>query len=58
MLRINVVEHMAFGMKKALLKLIQYYHLYLVIHVIRQPHEMMGFEYHLHFLNHQMMLGL
>ena len=58
MLRINVVEHMAFGMKKPLLKSIQYYHFYLIIHVIGQPLEMMGFKYHLQFLNLWMMLGL
>ena len=49
MWQINVVEHMAFGMKKPLLKLTQYYHSYLVIHIIRQLNKMMGFEYCLHF---------
>ena len=58
MLQINVIEHMAFDMKKLLLKMIRYYHMYLVIHVIKQLHEMMGFEYYLHFLNLRMMLGL
>ena len=48
MLQINVVEHMTFGMNKPLLRLIQYYLIYPVIHVIRQLHGIIWFEYHLH----------